>query len=132
MTVEWSGEIAFTPKAIENQVPTKAGVYQILQSAEYPRYEGTTRVLKIGQSDSNLKDEISNHFVRHTVANRLARVRNRASINITVIFAVTPDGQAANTESELLRQFEDEHWDLPVLNSKRGYARNQDVHYKRA
>ena len=71
MTVEWSAEIPFTPKAIENQVPDKAGVYQILQSVEYPRYEGKTRVLEIGKSDSNLKDEISNHFVRLLVRHGL-------------------------------------------------------------
>ena len=129
MTVEWSAEIPFTPEAIE-QVPDSAGVYQILQSAEYPRYEGKTRVLKIGKSDSSLKDEISNHFLRHTIANRLARVRNRACMKVTVVFAVTPDGQASKIENELLRQFEDDHWDLPVLNSQRGYARNQDTKYR--
>jgi|WetSurMetagenome_2_1015567.scaffolds.fasta_scaffold114464_2 hypothetical protein len=130
MTIEWSAEIPFLPQTIEKQVPDKAGVYQILQSVEYLRYEGKTRILKIGKSESSLKDEIANHFVRHTVANRLARIRNRPSVKVTVVFAVTPDGQAGKTESELLRRFEDECWDLPALNSQRGYTRNQDVHYK--
>jgi hypothetical protein len=30
----------------------------------------------------------------------------------------------------LLRAFEDAHWDLPLLNSQRGYGRGADVHYR--
>src|SRR5207249_2201270 len=44
-TLRWSTERPFERSAIVQSVPHSAGVYQILQSAEYPRYLGTTRVL---------------------------------------------------------------------------------------
>lgn len=130
MSIEWSAEIPFTQDAIETRMPVQAGVYEILQSIEYPRYEGKTRVLKIGKSESNLRQEISNHFLRHTTANRLARIRRHPDVKVSVRFAVTHEGTAGEIERQLLCEFEDKHWDIPVLNSQRGYARNQDAHYR--
>ncbi len=87
-------------------------------------------MLKIGMSKTDLREEIMNHFQRHTVANRLSRIRNRPEIQVTVDFAIDTVGSATEIERKLLREFEDEHWDLPILNSQRGYARSQDTHYK--
>ena len=129
MAIQWSAEIPFIRDTIRNQIPNEAGVYQFLQSEEYPRYKGTTRVLKIGES-SGLREEILNHMVRHTVANRLARIRNQPGIAVSVIFAIVPTDDREDIERELLRQFEDEHWDLPVLDSQRGYGRGEDAHYR--
>lgn len=130
MELEWSDEIPFTTKNIKESVPTKAGVYQILQSDEYPRYEGKTRIVKIGQSATSLQEEILNHQARHTAANRLARIRKRALLHVSVRYAVISEKEARVAESALLRQFEDEHWDLPVLNSTRGYGRDDDKHFR--
>jgi hypothetical protein len=130
MPIEWSAEIPFTQDAIETQVPIKAGVYEILQSEQYPRYAGKTRVLKIGKSESDLRQEISNHFIRHAAANRLARIRSHPNVKVSVCFAVICDGTAGDIEKQLLCEFEDEYWDIPVLNSHRGYGRNQDAHYR--
>jgi hypothetical protein len=125
----WSAEIQLDPSAITRAVPHRAGVYRILQSAEYPRYRGTTRVLKIGKSLKDLCEEVLNHAQRHTAANRLNRVRRRANISVTVVFAETSPEAASECERRLLRSFEDDHWDLPVLNSQRGYERGSDAHY---
>lgn len=130
MSIDWSAEIPFTQDAIETQVPIRAGVYEILQSEEYPRYAGKTKVLKIGKSESDLRQEISNHFMRHTAANRLARVRNHPNIKVSVRFAVISDGTVGEIEKQLLCEFEDKYWDIPVLNAQRGYGRNQDAHYR--
>ena len=35
----------------QDQVPRSPGVYQIVQTPAYQRYEGSTAVLKIGKSD---------------------------------------------------------------------------------
>ncbi len=35
MTLEWSVEIPFTQEAIQKDVPSKAGVYQFLQTVHY-------------------------------------------------------------------------------------------------
>ncbi len=35
-------------------------------------------------------------------------------------------------EAKLLREFEDIHWDLPVLNNQRGYKRGDDRQYRAA
>jgi hypothetical protein len=131
MLIEWSTEIPFKEDEIGTQVPDKAGVYQILQHEEYPRYMGKTRILKIGKSDSSLRQEILNHFVRHTAANRLARIRNVIGTRVTVVFATIGNEKTTETEKKLLRYFEDAHWDLPVLNSHRGYERDEDKHYRR-
>jgi hypothetical protein len=130
MNFNWSEEISFDKNTIENQVPRKPGIYRFLQSEEYPRYRGSTRVLKIGMSETDLREEIMNHFQRHTAANRLFRIRNRIEIWVTVDFIVGSVGNAIEIERKLLREFEDEHWDLPIINSQRGYARGQDRHYK--
>jgi hypothetical protein len=128
-SLHWSGEIQFDPSAITLAVPHRAGVYQILQSGEYPRYHGTTRILKIGKSLKDLCEEVINHAQRHTVANRLNRIRRRGDISVTVVFAETSPEATSECERRLLRSFEDDHWDLPVLNSQRGYERGSDAHY---
>ena len=129
LSIIWSAEVLFEVQAIRTSVPIGAGVYRILQSNEYSRYEGRTRILKIGMSDKNLQKEILNHLGRHTVANRLMRVRSHRGVTVSVVFASVPSQDAKQAESELLRQFEDNHWDLPLLNAQRGYARDEDGHY---
>lgn len=128
--LHWSAEIPFRQDAITRAVPPSAGVYQLLQGSEYARYRGSTRVLKIGKSDHDLCAELLNHFQRHTAANRLMRVRAQTDLVVTVVFAKTDGAVASTQESELLRAFEDAHWDLPVLNSQRGYERGADAHYR--
>ena len=128
-SLHWSGEIPFEPSALAPAVPHRAGLYQILQSTEYPRYQGTTRVLKIGKSLKDLCEEVLNHVRRHTAANRLSRVRRRHDISITVVFAEASPDATSECERRLLCSFEDNHWDLPLLNSQRGYERGSDAHY---
>ncbi len=125
----WSAEIPFEGKAIESMIPHKAGVYRILQLDEYPRYRGLTRILKIGTSKGSLQQELLNHLTGHTAANRLARLRQDGE-TITGSFVVQPRELASAQESRLLQTFEDEHWELPLLNGQRGYARGTDAHYR--
>lgn len=125
----WSAEYAFDATLIRNRVPGSAGVYEICQSAEYPRYFGRTKTLKIGISKGNLQQELLNHFIRHAAANRLTRIRNRPGINVTFRYALLLPETVAATEKSLLREFEDVHWDLPALNSTRGYERGEDRRY---
>lgn len=40
-----------------------------------------------------------------------------------------PAEYADTAEKRLLREFEDAHWELPLLNSTRGYERGEDRHY---
>lgn len=132
MAPEWSEEFVFTNEAIRQHAPTAPGVYEIRQSVEYPRYAGKTRVLKIGKSDSNMQQELLNHLQRHTAANRLARIRKRQGIQVSFRFVVLDTAQATSREKGLLREFEDQHWDLPLLNDQRGYRRGEDRHYRGA
>jgi hypothetical protein len=69
-------------------------------------------------------------LIRHTAANRLARVRAQPGVVASIVFASLPPEQVGNAESQLLREFEDEFWDVPFLNSQRGYARGADQHYR--
>jgi excinuclease UvrABC nuclease subunit len=129
MKVDWSREFPFERNSLQD-VPEEPGLYQILQSSEYPRYRGNTRILKIGASKSNLRSEIDNHFIRHTAANRLARIKRQKDLYITFVYAQKASEEAIELEKQLLREFEDTYWELPVLNSTRGYARGEDNHYK--
>jgi hypothetical protein len=126
----WSREYPFEADAISRHAPALPGVYELLQSVEYGRYQGKTRILKIGCSRSSLRDELSNHLVRHTAANRLARIRNREGTSVSFKCAIFKPSEARVAEKALLRAFEDECWDLPVLNSTRGYDRRADRHYR--
>lgn len=126
----WSIEYPFQKKSIEDFAPLDPGVYQILQSIAYPRYEGVTHVLKIGLSEKNLRKEISNHLSRHVAANRLERIRLRHCPQLSFRFSIVDRDVAAAVEKDLLRQFEDRHWDLPTLNAQRGYGRDSDKHYR--
>jgi hypothetical protein len=132
MEPNWSGEFPFTSEAIRRNAIVSPGVYEILQSHEYQRYEGKTRVLKIGMSQSNLCQELSNHLDRHAAANRLARIRSRRGLMVTFRFVPAESGSASSVEKQLLRDFEDRHWDLPVLNSHRGYERTEDRHFRQS
>lgn len=130
MTEDWSQEFVFSKEVIRQNVPTSPGIYEILQLPEYQRYEGRTRVLKIGQSGSDLQAELLNHFARHTAANRLARIQKRPGVQVTFKHMILDPEDAQREEKSFLRQFEDEHWDLPLLNSTRGYDRDEDRHYR--
>lgn len=132
MICEWSEEFSIASDTISGEVPVNPGVYQILQSVEYPRYEGKTRILKVGMSQSDLRQELLNHLGRHTVANRLLRISKRQDLSVTFRFAIVDAIKARLEEKQLLRDFEDNHWDLPVLNSQRGYERNENRHYREA
>jgi hypothetical protein len=124
--VEDEPEWPFTRESIAAHAPPSAGVYEILQSEPYPRYTGTSRILEIGMSRSSLYLELLNHFAAHTAANRLARIRARDGIAITFRSKSTDSAAAKSWEKVLLQLFEREHWDLPVLNSQRGFARGAD------
>ena len=129
MQPKWSSEIAFEQPALVH-IPTNSGVYQILQSCDYSRYRGSTRVLKIGMSRKNLRAEVNNHFQRHTCANRLIRIRAQDGVAVTVQFAETDVDTAKSVETQLLCDFEMAHWDLPLLNSTRGFARGTDSSFE--
>ena len=126
----WSPEVPFDRPAILAMLPKRAGVYEIRQSQPYPRYLGTTKVLKIGRSDQDLQAEVMNHFTRHTAANRLAWIRAQHHLTITVAFVELPSKETETEEARRLREFEDRHFDLPLLNSQRGYRRDDDRHYR--
>jgi len=130
MVYNWSSEYIFTKESVTRHIPVSSGVYEILQSVDYARYKGRTRIIKIGKSESDLQTELLNHLVRHTVANRLARIQRLPGIRISFKYLALSPEQARNNERVLLREFEDEYWDLPVLNSQRGYGRGEDRHYR--
>jgi hypothetical protein len=128
ITIHWSPEIPLDSRDIRERVPHQPGVYRLLQSKEYSRYVGSTRVLKIGRSETSLQKEVINHLSIHAAANRLARII-RSGKAVSVVFTVLPIEAAKQAESRLLREFEDQHWEVPTLNSQRGYARGEDSHY---
>lgn len=78
----------------------------------------------------NLRQEILNHLRRHTVANRLTRVRHSGIKRVTVIYSAASNIDAGILDKDLLKRFEDYYWDLAVLNSQRGYQRGEDNHYR--
>jgi len=125
----WSKEFDFNRESISQNVPTKRGVYTFLQRDLYPRYKGETRVLEIGKS-TNLRQEIINHLVRHTCANRLKRIQKHNNQKIYFQFIEMNEVDIDDMEKILLKEFEDEYWDLPILNSQRGYARGEDKKFK--
>ena len=127
--IVWSPEISLESKAISGTIPHQPGIYKLLQNMKYPRYLGSTRVVKIGMSETSLQKEILNHLNIHTASNRLARITH-SGVVVSAMFAVLPVEAAHHEEARLLRQFEDQHWDLPTLNSQRGYARGEDSHYR--
>ena len=126
--MEWSIEYPLDAKEIAD-TPRSPGVYEILQATAYPRYFGETRVLKIGMSKESLRNELLNHLNRHTAANRIFRVKRRQAV--TFHYCEVPAPDVLEAEKALLRQYEDEYWDLPVFNSTRGYERGKDLHYRK-
>ena len=129
VSLNWSPEYPFSTESIKNNASNTPGVYEILQRNPYARYRGATRILKIGMSKEDLQHELANHERRHTAANRLARVRGQTGLNVSFKYSVVEAEVAADAEKALLKEFEDRHWDLPVLNSQRGYG-GGDRHYK--
>jgi len=126
MKIDWSGEHNLDRDSV-GRAPSSPGVYEILQEPTYPRYKLATRVIKIGMSKQDLQKELDNHLQRHTAANRIKRIKKEA--RVTFRFAVTSPDEASRIEKELLKEFEDTHWDLPVCNSTRGFGRNEDRHF---
>lgn len=125
--MQWSAEYLVDVNGIAC-APNSSGVYEILQAKPYPRYFGETRILKIGMSEKSLREELLNHLNRHTVANRIVRVRRQQVV--TFHYCEISAADALDTEKDLLRQFEDKYWDLPAFNLTRGYKRGEDLHYR--
>jgi hypothetical protein len=121
----WSQKFELTKESIKGNAPNKSGVFKIIQSVDYPRYFGNTKILKIGMSKSDLQVELLRHLNQHTAANRLARIRRHKIQVFFRYFNCSPE-EAEDAERDLLKVFEDKHWDLPVLNSTRGYRRGED------
>ena len=130
LDLAWSSEFPFSTQSIDSNAQNAPGVYEILQRNPYSRYRGVTRILKIGMSKKDLRDELRNHVDRHTAANRLARVWGQSGMSVSFRYSILQPDAAAKAEKALLKNFEDIHWDLPVLNSQRGYARGEDNHYR--
>jgi hypothetical protein len=129
MNSNWSIEYEFTQESIKKNVPSRSGVFRIIQSKYYNRYKENTRILNIAKSETNLQAELLNRFGRHTISNRLSRIRNQPGIKVTFDYFLETPKNTEEMENHLLREFEDIYWDLPVLNSQRGYSRNADSHY---
>ena len=125
--IKWSRETPFTKEDVD-KVPETSGVYEFLQSEQYCRYKGQTRTIKFGLSRKSLRQELKNHFNPHTTTNRIKRIQKKQCI--TFRYLEIPMERVKNIEGEFLKEFEDEHWDLPVCNSERGYSRYEDKHYK--
>ena len=125
----WSQEFPFEKSSISENAPTVAGCYEILQSAEYPRYYGLTRTLKFGESAKSLQGELANHLQRHAAANRLKGISGQPGLSVTFRYMVSTPIKSREIESQLLRDFEVRHWDLPLLNNQRGFPRNEDGFY---
>ncbi len=126
----WSPEYSFSSQSINTHAPEEPGIYQVLQQQEYARYFGTTRILKIGLSKLDLRNELASHLNLHTTANRLNRILNQPEPGVSFRFSVLKTEQVADAEKSLLKEFEDRHWDLPVLNAQRAYNWREDHHYR--
>ena len=130
VSLSWSSEYPFSTESIKDNASDTPGVYEILQRDLYARYCGSTRILKIGMSKTDLRGELENHVYRHTAANRLARIRGQAGLGVSFRYCEVEADEAGGVEKALLREFEDRHWDLPVLNAERGYSEGKDRHYR--
>ncbi len=129
MDSKWSSEYLLVETEVE-RTPKKPGAYRIYQSKRYNRYKGATRIIKIGMSGSNLSKELKNHLNRHIVANRIKRITNQEEIKVTFDYLITENKEkATKLERDLLIQFENDHFELPVLNSQRGYRRGEDKYF---
>ena len=125
-----SAEYLFSRQNISAYVPQTAGTYLFLLELEYPRYEGTSRILKIGISERDLRLELLNHLNQHVAANRIKRIQSQQGLKVSFCFRVCEPDSARYIEKEMLKSFEDEHFDLPLLNRQGGYLRGEDVHYR--
>jgi hypothetical protein len=121
--IKWSKCLPLDEKGIKG-VPCKKGVFEIHQSKCYYRYKGKTKALNIGQSEQNIRKEIKNRRTIHTSANRLNRIMKMKGLKVT--FRYVESRSPKKLETKLLKEFEDKHGELPVLNSQRGYKRGED------
>jgi len=103
------------------KAPATGGVFEILRTTAYHRYKGETRVLNIGQS-KNMRKEINRRRMIHTTARRTKKIK----LEYNVPFRYAKNNAPKKLENKLLKEFEDSHHDLPVLDSQRGYKRNED------
>src|SRR3989337_3051634 len=96
--IPWSQPIPFEQQEIQLNVPQTPGVYRIIQTFQYSRFRGSTPSLKIGSSRTDLRQEILNHFQRHTAANRLARIRGQQDVTVQVQYSVSTASEAVDLE----------------------------------
>ena len=89
----------------------------------YSRYRGDTTILKIGMSKGNLRKELLNHLNRHHAADRIKRLQYEEDIEVLFSFVVSEAADVREIEGELLKEFEDKHIDLPLLNRQGGIPR---------
>jgi hypothetical protein len=129
--ITWSPICELTKNGIAT-VKKFSGVYEIRQSTIYQCYRGQTHVLKIGMSRVNLRAELMNHLTRHTCKFRIMRIQGATPLKpLLYRYSLCEPVEALPLEKRLLRDFEEQHWQTPILNSTRGYSRNEDKHFEK-
>ena len=81
-------------------------------------------------SKGSLRKELLNLLNRHHAANRIKRLHDEEDIEGLFSFVTSEPADTREIEGELLKEFEDKHIDLPLLNRQEGIPRGEDSHYQ--
>ena len=104
--------------SVVGKIPEFPGVYEIAVTEDFARLKGATKTLYIGSSDKRGLRALITARGRHIAKERLDRVRDELAETLWIRTLVTGIDDAQGEEKALLRQFEQEHLELPPCNHR--------------
>jgi hypothetical protein len=119
--IEWLPFTLVEQSRLIGELPQSDGVYVIRSSRSFGRYRGESDIVYVGSSANatgGLKGRVKFFFrpgPSQYTSLRIKALLDRAE-ELEISFRICPAMEARSLEKEILKQYVDEHWELPPYN----------------
>lgn len=121
--VEWLPFTVGHKSQLLGKVPNSDGVYVIRSCRPFGRYRGHSDIIYVGSSANatrGLKGRVSFFFrpgPSQYTSKRIKALLDRAE-ELEISFRICPAVEARSLEKNIIKQYVDEHWELPPYNRR--------------
>ena len=117
---EWSDWYPLDLQSLTVAVPDSPGIYEVRTDFEFGRLRGSSQMVWIGSAKRSLKQRLLRQRVSDPdrYLSRTEKWLRQAGHTLEFRYATAADGTTARRlEAEELRDYEEEHWELPPGNA---------------
>lgn len=118
----WTSLTTENSSEVISSLPQAPAVYIIRANDQIPRSNGATDIVRFGKA-TDLRSRVRSHFGEESTKSpggRLQQWLGRPWENDIGWLIMPTANDVFNKDQELLDQYEDDHWENPQLNRKRG------------